>query len=62
MYKPRPQGKVQDDAVDSSKSDMMEAEFASSRAGDGDAVRELLTLARQFINQRNPSQALQAVC
>ncbi|KAA0064406.1 uncharacterized protein E5676_scaffold134G003130 [Cucumis melo var. makuwa] len=47
--------------MDCSNSDMMEAEFPSIRAGEGDSVRHLLTLARQFINQRKPSQALQAV-
>ncbi|XP_022937284.1 uncharacterized protein LOC111443615 [Cucurbita moschata] len=47
--------------MDCSKSDMMETEFASNRAGEGDSVRDLLTLARQFIDQRNPTQALQAV-
>lgn len=38
---------------------MMETEASSS--GQNDAVRDLLTLARQFINQGKPSQALQAV-
>ena len=56
------QGKFADDTMDCSKSDMMETEFASNRAGEGDSVRDLLTLARQFIDQRNPTQALQAVC
>lgn len=37
----------------------METEASSS--GQNDAVRDLLTLARQFINQGKPSQALQAV-
>lgn len=64
MYKSRPQGKFLDDSMDCTKSsEMMEADFPSnSRLVDGDSVRELLTLARQFINQRKPSQALQAVC
>jgi len=39
--------------------EMMETEASSS--GQNDAVRDLLTLARQFINQGKPSQALQAV-
>lgn len=39
----------------------MEAEFSANGAVAGDSVRELLTLARQLINQRKPSQALQAV-
>ncbi|CAK9317130.1 unnamed protein product [Citrullus colocynthis] len=47
--------------MDCSNSDMMEAEFPSTKAGEGDSVRHLLALARQFINQRKPSQALQAV-
>lgn len=47
--------------MDCSNSDMMEAEFPSITAGERDSVRHLLTLARQFINQRKPSQALQAV-
>ncbi|XP_038896970.1 uncharacterized protein LOC120085161 [Benincasa hispida] len=47
--------------MDCSNSNMMEAEFPSTRAGEADSVRHLLTLARQFINQRKPSQALQAV-
>ncbi|KAG6591394.1 hypothetical protein SDJN03_13740, partial [Cucurbita argyrosperma subsp. sororia] len=55
------QAKFADDTMDCSKSDMMETEFASNRAGEGDSVRDLLTLARQFIDQRNPTQALQAV-
>jgi hypothetical protein len=38
---------------------MMETETSSS--GQNDAVRDLLTLARQLINQGKPSQALQAV-
>ncbi|KAL4307905.1 hypothetical protein HN51_042335 [Arachis hypogaea] len=32
-----------------------------SSSGENDSVRDLLTLARQFINQGKPSQALQAV-
>lgn len=39
---------------------MMDTEEASS-SGQNDAVRDLLTLARQLINQGKPSQALQAV-
>lgn len=48
---------------------MIEAEIASpsstvavaSNSGQNDAVRDLLTLARQLINQGKPSLALQAV-
>lgn len=32
-----------------------------SNTGQNDVVRDLLTLARQFIDQGKPSQALQAV-
>ncbi|CAK8569481.1 unnamed protein product [Lathyrus sativus] len=39
--------------------DMMETEASSS--GQNNDIRELLTLARQLINQGKPSQALQAV-
>ncbi|RDX60696.1 hypothetical protein CR513_61142, partial [Mucuna pruriens] len=44
-------------------SEMIEAEASlqASSSCQNDAVRELLTLARQFITQGNPSQALQAV-
>lgn len=50
-------------------SEMMEAEASSSSSStlqasssdQNDAVRELLTLARQLITQGKPSQALQAV-
>lgn len=38
---------------------MMETEASSS--GQNNDVRQLLTLARQLINQGKPSQALQAV-
>lgn len=38
---------------------MMETEASSS--GQNNDIRELLTLARQLINQGKPSQALQAV-
>ncbi|KAK7291090.1 hypothetical protein RIF29_05975 [Crotalaria pallida] len=41
--------------------EMVEAAVPSSSSGENDAVRDLLTLARQFINQGKPSQALQAV-
>ncbi|XP_022982291.1 uncharacterized protein LOC111481167 [Cucurbita maxima] len=61
MYKARSQGKFPDDPMDCKQSDLMEAEFSANGAVAGDSVRELLTLARQFINQRKPSQALQAV-
>ncbi|KAA8537782.1 hypothetical protein F0562_027638 [Nyssa sinensis] len=59
--------------MDSTDADMMEAEIHSATATPlpqeltsnseqgGDVVRGLLTLARQHINQGNPSQALQAV-
>ncbi|XP_058725144.1 uncharacterized protein LOC131596502 [Vicia villosa] len=39
--------------------DLMETEASSS--GQNNDIRELLTLARQLINQGKPSQALQAV-
>lgn len=45
--------------------DMMEAESsnaaASAPAGQEDVTRGLLTAARRFVDQGNPSQALQAV-
>ncbi|XP_027332960.1 uncharacterized protein LOC113847859 [Abrus precatorius] len=46
-------------------SEMTEAEaspvMVASSSGQNDVVRDLLTLARQLINQGKPSQALQAV-
>ncbi|KAK2452594.1 hypothetical protein P8452_00321 [Trifolium repens] len=41
--------------------EMMMMETETSSSGQNDAVRDLLTLARQLINQGKPSQALQAV-
>ncbi|XP_061355567.1 uncharacterized protein LOC133300086 [Gastrolobium bilobum] len=42
--------------------EMREAEASQvSSSGQNDVVRDLLTLARQLINQGKPSQALQAV-
>jgi hypothetical protein len=41
--------------------EMMVMETETSSSGQNDAVRDLLTLARQLINQGKPSQALQAV-
>ncbi|KAI4337006.1 hypothetical protein L6164_015468 [Bauhinia variegata] len=46
--------------------EMMETEMAAqpevaSNSGNDEVVRDLLTLARQHINQGKPSQALQAV-
>lgn len=37
------------------------ASNSNSNAAPGDSVRDLLTMARQLINQGKPSQALQAV-
>ena len=36
-------------------------ETVASISGENDVVRDLLTLAGQFVNQGKPSQALQAV-
>lgn len=48
--------------MDTEDSEMMDTETASSGANhNNDAGKDLLTLARQFINQGKPSQALQAV-
>ncbi|KAI9199904.1 hypothetical protein LWI28_000212 [Acer negundo] len=51
--------------MDRTDTEMMETETATATAtpqrDQGDSVRELLTLARQLINQGKPSQALQAV-
>ncbi|GKV04575.1 hypothetical protein SLEP1_g16724 [Rubroshorea leprosula] len=41
--------------------EMMEAEAAAQQPEQNDVVKNLLTMARQFINQGKPSQALQAV-
>ncbi|KAK2660237.1 hypothetical protein Ddye_006770 [Dipteronia dyeriana] len=49
--------------MDRTDTEMMETESATAtpQQNQGNSVRELLTLARQLINQGNPSQALQAV-
>lgn len=49
------------DAMDSTDTQMTEPESSTVNTGLNDAVAELLALARQFINQGKPSQALQAV-
>lgn len=54
-------------AMDRTDTEMMETETSAtqqelaSNTGQNDVVRELLTVARQFIDQGKPSQALQAV-
>ncbi|KAE8037366.1 hypothetical protein FH972_009959 [Carpinus fangiana] len=54
-------------AMDRADTEMMETETSDpqqeldSNTGQNDVVRDLLTLARQFIDQGKPSQALQAV-
>jgi hypothetical protein len=54
-------------AMDRADTEMMETETSDkqqeldSNTDQNDVVRDLLTLARQFIDQGKPSQALQAV-
>ena len=50
------------DGTNRTDTEMMEAEMPSQpEVAPDDLVRNLLTLARQLINQGKPSQALQAV-
>lgn len=55
------QVKPRSDAMDSEGTDMMDTETATSGTNQDQVIKDLLTLARQLINQGQPSQALQAV-
>lgn len=53
--------KFRSDAMDREDSEMMDTETAASGTNQNDVVKDLLSLARQLINEGKPSQALQTV-